>query len=174
MRPYKGVWPRLHETVFVVESAEVIGDVEAGRDSSIWFGAVVRGDVNYIRIGEMTNVQDNSVLHVTGRTHPLVIGGEVTIGHSVTLHGCTIADRCLIGMGAVVLDGAVVGEGSIIAAGAVVRQGMEVPPRSLVVGVPGRVARAVTDGEYEGIKRSARNYVGYARDYMEEEAGGDV
>lgn len=166
IKPFKGKMPTLHESVFVEESGQVIGDVTIGRDSSVWFGAVVRGDVHYITIGDRTNVQDNSVLHVTHDTHPLIIGSEVTIGHSVTLHGCTIRDRCLIGMGAIILDGAVVEENSIIGAGAVVLEGMVVPAGSLVAGVPGKVKRETKGGERAGIVESAGNYVKYVSEYV--------
>jgi carbonic anhydrase/acetyltransferase-like protein (isoleucine patch superfamily) len=167
IRDYKGARPKLHETVFVEESAKVIGDVEIGAESSIWFNSVVRGDVNYIRIGERTNVQDNCVLHVTRVTHPLVIGSDITIGHNVTLHGCTVRDRCLIGMGAIILDGAEVGEDSIVAAGSVVTEGKRFPPGSLVMGVPAKVVRGLTDEEVSGIARSALNYIGYTKEYVE-------
>ncbi len=163
--PFKSIYPKLHETVFCVDSAAVIGDVEIGEDSSIWFNAVVRGDVHYIRIGARTNIQDSSTLHVTHDTHPLVIGDNVTVGHNVTLHGCTIHNRCLIGMGAIVLDGATVGAYSMIGAGALVTEGMEVPPGSLVVGVPGKVKRELTDDEKAGILQSAANYIGYVSEY---------
>jgi carbonic anhydrase/acetyltransferase-like protein (isoleucine patch superfamily) len=172
LKHYKKTWPRLHETVFVEQSAQVIGDVEIGKDSSIWFNSVVRGDVNYIRIGERTNVQDSCVLHVTRDTHPLIIGSDVTIGHSVTLHGCTVKDRCLIGMGAKLLDGAEIGEDSIVGAGCVVTEGTKVPPRSLILGVPGKVKRPLTDQEVAGISQSAKNYIGYTKDYMEGEEKG--
>ncbi|MBE9528975.1 MAG: gamma carbonic anhydrase family protein [Proteobacteria bacterium] len=165
--PFKSIYPKLHETVFTVESAAIIGDVEIGADSSIWFNAVVRGDVHYIRIGERTNIQDNSTLHVTHDTHPLVLGNDITAGHNVTLHGCTIEDRCLIGMGAIILDGAVVGSDSMIGAGALVTEGMVVPPGSLVVGVPGKVKRALTDDEKAGILQSATNYIKYAKDFTD-------
>lgn len=167
LKPYKGITAKLHESVFVEDSGQVIGDVEMGANSSVWFGAIVRGDVNYVKIGERTNVQDNSVLHVTHDTHPLIIGPDVTIGHSVTLHGCTIKGRCLIGMGAIVLDGAVVEEDTIIGAGAVIREGTVVPSGSLVVGVPGVVKRELTAEEKDGILQSARNYVKYVSDYRD-------
>ncbi len=166
--PYKGIMPRLHATVFVEESARIIGDVTIGAHTSIWFNAVVRGDVNYIRIGERTNVQDNSVLHVTKDVYPLLVGSDVTIGHSVVLHGCTVRDRCLIGMGAVVLDDAEIGEDSIVGAGAVVVESMKVPSRSLVVGVPAKVVRTLNDEEVARIARSARNYMEYTRNYIRE------
>ena len=166
---YKGISPRLHQTVFTVETAQIIGDVEIGEDSSVWFNAVVRGDVNYITIGKRTNVQDNSVLHVTHDTHPLIIGDDVTIGHSVTLHGCTIKGRSLIGMGAVILDGAVVEEDTVIGAGALVTENMVVPSGSLVVGVPGKVRRELTDEERGELLQSARNYMEYSNIYREGE-----
>jgi carbonic anhydrase/acetyltransferase-like protein (isoleucine patch superfamily) len=166
---YKGISPRLHQTVFTVETAQIIGDVEIGEDSSVWFNAVVRGDVNYITIGKRTNVQDNSVLHVTHDTHPLIIGDDVTIGHSVTLHGCTIKGRSLIGMGAVILDGAVVEEDTVLGAGALVTENMVVPSGSLVVGVPGKVRRELTSEERGELLQSARNYIDYSNAYREGE-----
>ncbi|MEK6531693.1 MAG: gamma carbonic anhydrase family protein [Deltaproteobacteria bacterium] len=164
---YKGVYPRLHKSVFVAEGASIIGDVEIGEDSSVWFGAVVRGDVNYIRVGARTNVQDNCVLHVTKDTCPLIIGDDVTIGHNVVLHGCVVRDRCLIGMGAVVLDNAEIGPDSIVGAGALVTEGTKAPPKSLLLGVPARVARALKDEEVDRILRSANNYIGYVKNYRE-------
>ncbi len=164
--PYKGILPRLHGTVFVEESARVIGDVEAGEYSSFWFNSVVRGDVNYIRIGARTNIQDNSTLHVTKDTFPLVLGDDITVGHNVVLHGCIVRDRCLIGMGAIVLDNAEIGADSIIAAGALVTEGTKVPPGSLVMGIPGRVVRKLIPQEVERILTSALNYTGYAKDYI--------
>lgn len=165
--PYKGISPRIHETAFIVDNASVIGDVEIGEHSSVWFNAVVRGDVHYIRIGERTNVQDNSTLHVTKDTYPLIIGDDITIGHNVILHGCTVRDRCLIGMGSIILDNAEIGEDSIVGAGALVTEGMKVPPRSLVLGVPGKVKRALTDDEVARILRSAKNYMEYSRNYLD-------
>lgn len=165
--PYKGILPKLHETVFVTEGAIIIGDVEIGRDSSVWFNSVVRGDVNYIRIGERTNVQDNSVLHVTHETYPLFVGSEVTIGHNVVLHGCKVGDRCLIGMGAVILDDAEIGADSIIGAGSVITQSARIPERSLVIGTPGKVVRTLSDDEVESIAQSAKNYMGYVKNYRE-------
>lgn len=167
---YKGKWPVIHETVFAVDSAVIIGDVEIGEYSSIWFNAVVRGDVHYIRIGARTNVQDNSTLHVTNDTFPLNIGSDVTIGHNVTLHGCTIRDRCLIGMGAILLDGSEIGEDSIIGAGTLVKEGMKVPSGSLVVGLPGRVVRQLRPEEIAKNKKSALNYIEYAKNFMAEQA----
>ncbi|MEK6714378.1 MAG: gamma carbonic anhydrase family protein, partial [Nitrospirota bacterium] len=154
---YKGIYPKLHQTVFIVESAIIIGDVEIGEYSSVWFNAVIRGDVNYIRIGYRTNIQDLCMLHVTKDTHPLILGNEITVGHSVTLHGCTIKDRCLIGMGATILDGAVVGEDCIIGAGALVTEGSVIPPGTLAIGFPAKPKRDLTDAERARIKQSAQN-----------------
>lgn len=168
VRPFAGKSPRLHESAFVVEDAVVVGDVELGAESSLWFGAVVRGDVNFVRIGARTNVQDHSVLHVTGGTHPTIVGDEVTLGHRVTLHGCTVKDRCLIGIGAIVMDGVVVGEESIVGAGSLVAPGFVVPPRTLVLGSPARVRRPLSAAEVEHLAQSAANYVEYARRYAAE------
>ncbi len=164
---YKGVYSKLHESVFVAEGASIIGDVHIKEDSSVWFGAVVRGDVNYIRIGARTNVQDNCVLHVTKDTFPLIIGDDITIGHNVVLHGCVVKDRCLIGMGAIVLDDAEIGPDSIVGAGALVTEGTKAPPKSLLLGVPARVARELRDDEVKRILKSADNYIGYVRNYRE-------
>lgn len=167
VRAFQGVLPTIPQSCFIEETAVVIGDVVMGEECSVWFHAVIRGDVNYIRIGDRTNVQDLSMLHVTHDTHPLVIGSEVTIGHHVVLHGCTIQDRVLVGMGAIVMDGAVIGEGSIVGAGALVTEGTIVPPKSLILGSPAKVKRPVTDKELAWIKESADNYVRYARAYMD-------
>lgn len=161
--------PRIAASAFIDESAQVIGNVAIGERSSVWMCTVVRGDVNYIRIGEDSNVQDNSVLHVMSEpSQPLVIGDRVTIGHNVVLHGCTIDSDCLIGIGAIVLNGAHVFAGSIVAAGAVVVEGMVVPPRSLVLGSPAKVRRAVSDEEFEMIRQYASHYAGYAAEYLKE------
>jgi carbonic anhydrase/acetyltransferase-like protein (isoleucine patch superfamily) len=164
IRPYKGIHPKLGARAWVDTSAQVIGEVELGDDASVWMNTVVRGDVNRIRLGARTNVQDNCVLHVTAR-HPTVLAEEVTVGHSVTLHGCTIERLCLIGIGAIVLNGAVIGEESIVAAGALVPEGLQVPPRSLVMGVPAKVKREVTEAERAGLRRYAENYVAYKEEY---------
>jgi carbonic anhydrase/acetyltransferase-like protein (isoleucine patch superfamily) len=167
VRAYKGRRPKLGRGVFVDVSAHVIGDVELGDDASVWMNAVVRGDVNAIRIGEATNVQDNCVVHVTAE-HRALLADHVTVGHSATLHGCTIGRYCLVGIGAVVLTGAEVGEESIVAAGALVPEGMKVPPRSLVMGLPARVKRELTPEEREELRRSASRYIGYKNDYLSE------
>lgn len=165
IKPYKGVHPKIHPTVFIVETAIIIGDVEIGEYSSVWFNAVVRGDVHYIRIGDRTNIQDLCMLHVTKNTHPLILGNDITVGHSVTLHGCTIKDRCLIGMGTTILDGAVVGEDCIIGAGALVTEGAVIPPGTLAIGMPAKPKRDLTEKEIARIRQSAQNYIDYARTY---------
>jgi carbonic anhydrase/acetyltransferase-like protein (isoleucine patch superfamily) len=168
IRTFQGITPTIPQSCFVEDTGVVIGDVVMGEDCSVWFHAVIRGDVNYIRIGNRTNVQDHCMLHVTHDTHPLIIGKEVTIGHSVVLHGCTINDRVLIGMGTIIMDGAVIGEDSVVGAGALVTEGTIVPPKSLILGSPAKVKRPVTGKELTWIKESASNYVKYARQYMED------
>ena len=168
IRTFKGIKPAIPDSCFIEDTAVVIGDVVMGEDCSVWFNAVIRGDVNHIRIGNRTNVQDLCMLHVTHDTHPLIIGSEVTIGHSVVLHGCTIKDRVLVGMGAIVMDGAVIGEDSVVGAGALVVEGTVVPPKSVILGSPGRVRRGASDAELAWIKESAANYVKYARQYMDD------
>jgi len=167
IRPFRGVRPTIASTAYVDESAQVIGDVVIGDESSVWMNAVVRGDVNTIRIGCRTNIQDGTIVHVMrDPSHPTVVGDEVTVGHGVILHGCTVADRCLIGMGAILLNGSSVGADCIVAAGTLLAEGVAVPPRSLVMGSPGKVRRALTDGEVTFIRDSAANYVGYRLDYL--------
>ncbi len=168
IRPYRDRRPRLGARAWVDASAQVIGDVELGDDASVWMNTVVRGDVNRIRVGARTNVQDNCVLHVTAQ-HETTLAEDVTIGHSVTLHGCSIERLCLVGIGAIVLNGARVGEESIVAAGALVPEGMQVPPRSLVMGAPAKVRREVSEAERAGLRRYAENYVGYKEDYRRAE-----
>ena len=170
IRAYKGIRPALGARAYVDASAQVIGAVELGEDASVWMNTVIRGDVNRIRVGARTNVQDNCVLHVTGQ-HPTVLADDVTVGHSVTLHGCTIERLCLIGIGAIVLNGAVLGEESIVAAGALVPEGMQVPPRSLVMGMPAKVRREVTEDERAGLRRYAESYVRYKDEYRAAETG---
>ena len=159
LRPFQQSQPRLGARVFVADNATVIGDVLLGDDASVWFCAVIRGDVHSIRIGARTNIQDNCTLHVNTGTHPVNIADEVTMGHGVIAHGCTIERGALIGMGSRVLDGAVVGENALVGAGALVGEGMRVPPRTLVVGVPARVKRELTDGEVARLEASWKHYV---------------
>ena len=166
LRPFRGVLPRVHPTAFIDDSAQVIGDVEIGEESSVWMCVVIRGDVHRIRIGRRTNVQDGTVVHVMKDTHPTTVGDQVTIGHAAVIHGCTIEDLCLIGMGAILLNGAHVGTQSIVAAGALVVEGMKVPPRSLVMGSPGKVKRLLTHAEIADIQMYADRYVAYRLEYM--------
>ncbi len=166
IRTFQGIKPTIPTSCFIEETGVVIGDVVLGEHCSIWFHTVVRGDVHYIRIGDRTNVQDLCMLHVTHDTHPLIIGNEVTIGHGVILHGCTIKDRVLIGMGAIIMDGAVIGENSVVGAGALITEQTIVPPNSLILGSPAKVKRPVTAEELAWIKESAENYVKYAGQYM--------
>lgn len=165
--PFRSKWPKLHETIFVAPTADIVGDVEIGAESSVWFQCVIRGDVNWIKIGSRTNVQDHSMLHVTRVKSPLTIGDEVTIGHRVTLHGCTLGNRILVGMGAIVMDDAVIGDDCIIGAGALVTKGTKVPPKSLVLGSPAKVVRELKPDEIEFLKKSAANYVGDSAEYRE-------
>ncbi len=170
IRPFRGQHPQVHPTAFIEASAQVIGDVVIGEESSIWFNAVVRGDVFHIRIGDRTNIQDGTVVHVTNGTHATILEDEVTVGHNVTLHGCYIERGCLIGMGSIVMDGARIGARSIVAAGALVAPGTIVPPRSLVIGAPAKVKRSLTDEEVAGLEVYWRNYIEYTRAYREEDA----
>lgn len=166
LRPYKGVSPRVDPTAYIDASAQVIGDVEIGPRSSVWMNAVLRGDVHWIRIGARTNLQDGTIVHVMNGTHPTTVGNDVTVGHGAVVHGCTVADRVLIGMGAILLNGATVGEDSIVAAGSLLTEGMRVPPRSLVMGAPARVKRALADPEVLSILEYSERYVAYRLDYM--------
>ncbi len=164
--PHPGKWPEIHETAWIAPSADVIGEVSMGERSSIWFQVVVRGDVNWIKIGARTNIQDHSMLHVTRRKSPLTVGDEVTVGHRVTLHGCTIGNRVLLGMGAIVMDDAVVGDDCIIGAGSLVTQRTVIPSGSLVMGSPAKVVRTLKPEELAFLKQSAENYVGDIREYQ--------
>ena len=166
LRPYRGQLPRVHPSAFIDDSAQVIGDVEIGEDSSVWMCVVIRGDVNRIRIGRRSNIQDGTIVHVMKDTHPTIIGDDVTVGHAAVVHGCTIEDRSLIGMGAILLNGVTVGTGSIIAAGTLLPEGMQVPPRSLVMGAPGKVRRPLSEADLVEIQMYADRYVAYRLDYM--------
>ena len=166
LRSYKGRLPAVHPTAYVDDSAQVIGDVEIGEASSVWMNVVIRGDVHRIRIGRRSNVQDGTVVHVMRGTHPTTIGDEVTIGHGAIVHGCTLRDRILVGMGAILLNGVDVGEDCIVAAGTLLPENVRVPPRSLVMGSPGKVRRELTDEDVASIRDYAERYVGYRLDYM--------
>jgi len=166
LRAFRGQFPVIDPSAYVDESAQVIGDVVIGPESSVWMLAVVRGDVHQIRVGARTNVQDGTIVHVQRNTHPTTIGDDVTIGHGAIVHGCTIGHRCLIGMGAILLNGVVVGEDSIVAAGSLLTEGFVAPPRSLLMGSPAKVRRSLTDSEVELVLGYAQNYVRYRLDYM--------
>ncbi len=166
IRPHHGVSPRIHPSCYVDESAQVIGEVDIGENSSVWMNAVVRGDVFAIRIGSNSNVQDCSVLHGMRYKYGVILGDWVTVGHLVTLHGCTVGNRCLIGMGSVILNNAQIGEGSIIAAGTVIPEGTVVEPYSLWIGVPGKFRKRIEDeASQQMILRYAKNYVDYTQEY---------
>jgi carbonic anhydrase/acetyltransferase-like protein (isoleucine patch superfamily) len=166
LRPYKGRLPQVAPDAYVDPSAQVIGDVGIGAESSIWMNVVVRGDVNTIRIGRRSNVQDGTIVHVMTGTHPTTIGDDVTIGHGAVVHGCTLRGRILVGMGAILLNGVDVGEDSIVAAGTLITEGTRIPPRSLVMGSPGKVRRELDDEEVASIRWYSERYVGYRLDYM--------
>jgi carbonic anhydrase/acetyltransferase-like protein (isoleucine patch superfamily) len=166
LRPHRGRFPRVHPTAYIDDRAQVIGDVEIGEESSVWMCVVIRGDVHRIRIGRRSNVQDGSVVHVMKDSHPTTIGDDVTIGHGALVHGCTIEDRCLIGMGAILLNGVHIGTGSIVAAGSLLPEGTRVPPGSLVMGSPGKVKRALDEAAAAEIQGYADRYVAYRLDFL--------
>ncbi len=168
IRAFRGIAPQIDPTAFIAENATIIGDVHVGARSSVWFGAVLRGDVFHIRIGEDTSIQDNSVIHVTHSQHATQVGSKVTVGHSVTLHGCTVGDLCIVGMGAVILDQAEVGDRCIVGAGALVTPGTKIPAGHLAVGSPARPKRALTDEELTWLEASALHYVELAKRYAED------
>jgi gamma-carbonic anhydrase len=168
IRPFRGTHPQIHPTAYIEESAQIIGDVSLGEYSSVWFNAVVRGDVHFIRIGNRTNIQDGTVIHVSNGTYETILEDEVTVGHNVTLHGCYIERGSLIGIGSIVMDGVRVGTQSLVAAGSLVTPRTQIPPRSLVMGAPARVLRPLTDEEIAGLEVFWKNYIGYTRQYLEE------
>ena len=168
---FNGKTPKIHESVFITEGVRIIGDVEIGKDSSIWYNTVIRGDVHYIRIGERTNIQDLSMLHVTNGIYPLNIGNSVVIAHSVTLHGCTIHDNCLVGIGASVLDGAILNQNTMIAAGALVKENFEVPEGVLLAGVPGKIIRDLKQKDIDKLKYMSDHYIEYVKIYRSQLQG---
>jgi len=170
IRAYKGVVPRIDASAYVDPAAQVIGDVTIGPRSSVWCGAVLRGDVNRIVLGAETNIQDLSVLHGEFDEYPVLLGDRVTVGHMAVLHGCVVEDDCLIGIGAIVLNGVRVGRGSVVAAGALVPERMQIPAGSLVMGAPAKARRAVTEEEKLRFTQNAQRYVRYRQDYREEPA----
>jgi carbonic anhydrase/acetyltransferase-like protein (isoleucine patch superfamily) len=169
IRSYKGITPTVAATCYVDPSAQLIGDVQLGEHASIWCNTVLRGDVHMIRVGANSNIQDNSVLHGMLNKWPVIVGNWVTVGHNVTLHGCIVEDRCLIGMGVIILNGARIGHDSIIAAGTLIPEGTVVEPGSLWMGSPGKFRRALTDEEKKSILAYGTNYLGYKEQYMREE-----
>jgi len=168
IRPYQGVSPTIPSSCYIDLSAQVLGDVVLGENASVWMNAVVRGDVNSIRIGANSNVQDCAVLHGMRYVYPVIVGDWVTIGHNATVHGCVIEDYCLIGMGATILNNCRIGEGSIIAAGAVLPENTIIPPNSLVAGVPGKVRRTLGEDDRKLIIKYASNYLDYVKIYLNE------
>lgn len=165
LKRFREQFPRVHPSCFVEDSAQVIGDVELGEDSSVWFNSVLRGDVHAIRIGQRTNIQDLTMIHVTSGRFSTTIGDDVTVGHHVVLHGCTVGNRVLVGMGAVVMDGVEIGDDCIIGAGSLLTPGTRIPPGSLVVGSPGKVKRPLSDEERAFLLESARHYVRTAAEH---------
>lgn len=163
--PFKAIEPRVHETAYVSDGCVIVGDVEVGEDASVWFGSVLRGDVNYIQIGARTNIQDQTIIHVSSKGLPTIVEEEVTIGHRVTLHACHVGRGCLVGIGAILMDGVRVGANSLVGAGTLLTPGTQIPPRSLVIGAPGRVKRELTADELDSLEKSWRNYVELKNQY---------
>jgi|SRR5947209_11055613 len=169
IRPFDGIHPQIHDTAFIADGAQIIGDVQIAEHSSVWFNTVVRGDMFYIRIGARTNVQDNSVIHTRTGTHPTILEDEVTVGHSVTLHGCYVERGSLIGIGSVLLDDVRIGAQSLVAAGSLISPGTVIPPRSLVMGMPAKIKRPLTEEEVAGLAAYWQNYVKYTKLYNDAE-----
>lgn len=168
IKSFGNISPKIHETAFITDDAIVIGDVEIGEDASVWFGSVIRGDVNYIRIGARTNIQDATIIHVSSKTHATVLEEEITVGHRVTLHGCYVERGSLIGIGSTLLDGVRIGHQSLVAAGSLLTPGTIIPPRSLVMGAPAKVKRELTDDEIAKLDQSWKNYIELSRRHRSE------
>jgi carbonic anhydrase/acetyltransferase-like protein (isoleucine patch superfamily) len=166
IKSFQNITPKIHESAFIAEDAVIIGDVEIGAEASVWYGSIIRGDVNFIRIGARTNIQDACVIHVSRETHSTVLEEEITVGHRVTLHGCYVETGCLIGIGAIILDGARIGRNSLVAAGSLVTPGTQIPERSLVMGSPARVKRQLADEEVKDLKKFWQNYVLLSQMYV--------
>lgn len=166
IRKYQGKKPRIDKTAYIEKSAEIIGDVQIGKDASVWNGAVLRGDMHYIRIGKNSSVQDNSIMHGTENKYPTIVGDNVSIGHGAIVHGCVIGDNCLIGMGSIILEGAEIGDWCIIGAGAVVTEGAKIPSGSIVLGVPAKIVKKVTEDHKIRITRNWKNYVKLKNTYL--------
>ena len=165
IKSFQNTAPKIHETAYITDDAIIIGDVEIGAESSVWFGSILRGDVNSIRIGSRTNIQDGTIIHVSRKTHSTVLEDEITVGHRVVLHGCYIETGCLIGIGSIILDGVRVGRDSLVAAGSLLTPNTNIPPRSLVLGSPAKVKRELSDAEVEDLSKFWRNYVSLSRIY---------
>lgn len=163
---FKSKSPIIHPTAFVAHDANIIGDVEIGEDASVWFGSILRGDVNYIRVGAGTNIQDQTIIHVSSKGLPTILEENITVGHRVTLHACYVESGCLIGMGAILMDGVRVGKNSLVAAGSLLTPGTQIPPNSLILGSPARVKRELSDQELAGLEHSGRNYVELKNSYL--------
>jgi carbonic anhydrase/acetyltransferase-like protein (isoleucine patch superfamily) len=168
IKKFNDISPDIHPLAFIADDAVIIGDVTIGERSSVWYGSILRGDVNYIRIGARTNLQDATVIHVSSKTNPTVLEDEITVGHRVTLHGCYVESNCLIGIGSIILDGARIGKHSLVAAGSLVTPGVQIPARSLVMGSPARVKRELTDEEVEKYSLNWKNYVELSQIYREQ------
>ncbi|QYO66723.1 gamma carbonic anhydrase family protein [Leptolyngbya sp. 7M] len=166
IKEFNGKTPKVDASAFIAEDAIIIGDVEIGENASVWFGSIVRGDVNFIRIGARTNIQDATVIHVSSKTHSTILEHEVTVGHRVTLHGCYIETGCLIGIGAIVMDGVRVGANSLVAAGSLLTPGTQIPPGSMVMGAPAKVKRPLTKEELADLPRFWQNYVELKKHYQ--------
>ena len=164
--------PRIGKSVFVAPTATIVGDVRVGRDSSIWYGAVIRGDMHYVRIGKSSSVQDNAVFHGTADKYPTIIGDNVSVGHNAIVHGCTIGSNCLIGMGSIILEGAKIGDWCIVGAGAVVPEGMVIPPKSIVMGIPARIRGRITQRHKKRITHNWKAYVALKDTYIEADKDG--
>ena len=169
IKPYRGIMPRIDQTAFISETSVIIGDVDIGAQSSVWYGCIVRGDVHYIKIGKAVNIQDGSVIHATKGRFPTIIGDRVTIGHGAILHGCTVNSGALIGIGSVILDNAEIGEEAMVAAGAVVSPETKIPPRTLAVGIPARARRNLSEDEIAWIRGRVDLYLGLSSEYLQEE-----
>ena len=166
IKKFNNISPDIGKNVYISENAYIIGNVSLGNEVSIWFGSIVRGDMHYIKIGDRTNIQDNSTIHVTTDISPTTIGSGVTVGHGAIIHGCTIEDDCLVGMGAIIMDNATVGKGSLVGAGTLIPPNMIIPSKSLVVGAPGKIVREINDAEYEMIINRAGEYIKLAASYL--------
>lgn len=170
LKPFNNITPNVHETAYISDDAIIIGDVEIGENASVWFGSILRGDVNFIRIGAGTNIQDGTVIHVSSKSHSSILENDITVGHRATLHGCYVESNCLIGIGSIILDGARIGKNSLIAAGSLVTPGTQIPSGSMVMGSPAKVKRPLTNDEIASIEQSARKYIELSAIYKKTKA----